>query len=294
MVSPVMGPESVGGVLKRRGVTIETRGSIQDILLPLDRELPLSGEQCNEFRRLFSKSSFRKVIRQITSESGNATVEQLTKIAGDQTDSYIGFLSSIGVAERSGSRVMLTRPINYIGPTLEWYVADVFKKDFAGSAEWSVNLSDFRYGDYDVLAWLPPILIYVETKSSRPSEVNESELRHFLQRGVELAPDLAILLIDTEDDLEKADLIRRLFDLMLLTVRTNNGIAAPEWQHDEKPFITPQARYPGISFGYRRFYVTNSEPSIRSQLSKCLRHYHSAVKGMNFYGGDSVNFVPES
>jgi hypothetical protein len=95
-------------------------------------------------------------------------------------------------------------------------VADVFKKDFSGSAEWSVNLSDFRYGDYDVLAWLPPILIYVETKSSRPSEVNESKLRHFLQRGVELAPDLAILLIDTEDDLEKADLIRRLFDLMLL------------------------------------------------------------------------------
>jgi hypothetical protein len=120
MVSPVIGPESVEGVLKRRGVTIETRGSIQDILLPLDRELPLSGEQCNEFWRLFSKSSFRKVIRRITSGSGNATVEQLTKIAGDQTASYISFLSSIGVAERSGSRVMLTRPINNIGPTLEW------------------------------------------------------------------------------------------------------------------------------------------------------------------------------
>jgi hypothetical protein len=155
-----------------------------------------------------------------------------------------------------------------------------------------VNLSDFRYGDYDVLAWLPPILVYVETKSSRPSEVSESELRQFLQRGIELAPDLAILLIDTEDDL--ADLISRLFDLMLPTVRANNGIADPEWRHDEKPFIAPQARYPGIIFGYRRFYVTNLEPSIRSQLSKCLRHYHSEVKDMNFYGGDSVNFVPES
>jgi hypothetical protein len=292
MVSPVMGPESVEEVLKRRGVTIETRGNIQDILLPLDRELPLSGEQCNEFRRLFSKSSFRKAIRQITSGSGCATVEQLAKIAGDQTESYIGFLLGMGVAERSGRRVTLTRPINNIGPTLEWYVADVFKKDLAGSAAWSVNLSDFRYGDYDVLAWLPPILVYVETKSSRPSEVKDSELRRFLQRGIELAPDLAILLIDTEDDL--AGFIRRLFDLMLPTVRANNGITDLEWRHDEKPFIAPQARYAGISFGYRRFYVTNSEPSIRGQLSKCLRHYHSEVKDRDLYGGDSANFVLES
>jgi hypothetical protein len=236
---------------------------------------------------LFSKSSFRKAIRRITSGGGSATVKQLTKIAGGQTENYIDFLLDIGVAEQAGSVVTLTRPINNIGPTLEWYVADVFNKDFSGSAAWSVNLSDFRYGDYDILAWLPPILVYVETKSSRPPEVKDSELRRFLQRGVELAPELAILLIDTEDDL--TGFIRRLFDLMLPTVRANNGISDPEWRHDEKPFIAPQARYPGISFGYRRFYVTNSQPSIRRQLSKCLRHYHSEVKD----GGDSANFVLE-
>jgi len=180
----------------------------------------------------------------------------------------------------------LTRKIDNIGPTLEWYVAHVCQREFEGSAEWSVKLSDFRYGDCDVLAWLPPNVIYIETKSSEASQVTDSELKHFLQRGVDLAPELAILLVDTNDDLEKAGLLGRLFEVMLPTVRLAN---VP--RHDEKPLISPQPKYPGVSFGYFRFYVTNSEPSIQTQLSKCLRHYHASVKGHMFVGGEPVNFV---
>lgn len=185
----------------------------------------------------------------------------------------------------------LTRQINNIGPTLEWYVADICNREFSGNSLWSVKLSDFPYGDCDVVSWLPPNLVYIETKSSRPSEVTDSELKHFLQRGVDLAPELAILLIDTDVDLQKQGLLNRLFELMLPTVKLANGIVDPKWRNNKEPFVAPQARYPGVCFGYRRFYVTNSEPTIQTQLSRCFRHYNNEVKGAMFLSGESVNFV---
>jgi hypothetical protein len=277
--STVFGPDPVEAVLKRRGWSIEARGNKRDILLPLESDPPLSGQQYNEFLQLFAKSSFRKLARRITSGGGQSTMAQLAEIAGSQADQYVDFLVSLGVAQRSYNEMNLTRKIDNIGPTLEWYVAHVCQREFEGSAEWSVKLSDFRYGDCDVLAWLPPNVIYIETKSSEASQVTDSELKHFLQRGVDLAPELAILLVDTDDDLEEAGLMGRLFKVMLPAGRP------------DKPFIAPQRGYPGVSFGYFRFYVTNSEPSIKTQLSRCLRHYNTAVKGRAFLGGEPVNFV---
>ena len=68
------------------------------------------------------------------------------------------------------------------------------------------------------MAWLPRTLLYVETKSSRPEEIEDTEIKHFLQRGVELAPDLAILLVDTDDDLEESDFLHKVYGLTLLTI----------------------------------------------------------------------------
>jgi hypothetical protein len=44
----------------------------------------------------------------------------------------------------------------------------------------------------------------------------------------------------------------------------------------DRPFIRPQGEvFPGVSFGYFRYYVTNSRPSMLTQLQRCLRHYHA-------------------
>ena len=86
------------------------------------------------------------------------------------------------------------------------------------SAAWSVKLAEVPYGNFYVLAWLPPTVLYVETKSYRPEEIEDTEIKHFLQRGVELAPDLAILLVDTDDDLEESDFLHKVYGLTLLTI----------------------------------------------------------------------------
>ncbi len=90
--------------------------------------------------------------------------------------------------------------------------------NFYGSAAWPVKLAEVRYGNFDVLAGLLPTLLYVETKSSRPEEIEDTEIKHFLQRGVELAPDLPILLVDTDDDLEESGFLHKVYGLMLLTI----------------------------------------------------------------------------
>jgi hypothetical protein len=143
--SPAFGPEPVGAVLSRRGLAIETKGKTRDILLPLDRSPALPGEKINEFTRLFAHSSFRRLVRNITTGGHNATLSELRKIAGRQADEYARFLAALGVAEVSDDQVTLTRKIDNIGPTLEWYVADVCKRNFEGSAEWSVRLA-FSHG----------------------------------------------------------------------------------------------------------------------------------------------------
>ena len=53
-------------------------------------------------------------------------------------------------------------------------------------------------GDYDVLGRLDGALVYLEVKSSPPKQVYDSEVRAFLDRVEDLAPDLAVFLMDTE------------------------------------------------------------------------------------------------
>lgn len=206
MYWPMVGPERVEVQLKRRGYTIERRGDKLDVLPPLEFD-QFAGDLINKFREFYGRASFRKLVRQITSGGGSATLEQLVQTAGGRVDEYVGLLQQLGVAELTNGTVVLTRHIDNVGPTLEWYVADVLKTDYEGSSEWSVKLTGGRYGDYDVLGWLPPTLVYVETKSSDPRDVSDGELKNFLQRGVELVPELAILMVDTDDDLEQAGCI---------------------------------------------------------------------------------------
>ena len=290
--SPAIGPEPPGSVLSGRGFKIEDKGNLRDILLPLDSPNTLKGGIVNEFRRLFGHSSFRKTIRNITAGGGRASLAKLREISGDDADRFVQFLVELEVAEWSGNQVNLLRSLNNIGPTLEWYVADLVQKQFGGSADWSVKLADCAYGDYDVIGWLPPTLLYLEAKSARPSGIDDSELKNFLQRGVELAPELAISLIDTDDDLEATGSLDRIFNLMIPSVKLSSRITDADWR-PAKPFIAPAAGFPGISFGLFRYYVTNSEPSIEGQIRRCLRHYHTNVKGHTFYHGEPMNFVTD-
>jgi hypothetical protein len=288
--SGAWGPDAVESILSHRGHSIAGVGEARDILLPLDRQPTLSGEEFNRFYELFGKRSFRQIAgRLLRAGRIPVPVSDLEQNAGGDTYRYLEFLESLDVGALAGDAFTVTRPVNNIGPTLEWYVAELCRRELSGSAAWGVKLEGLSAGgDYDVLAWLPPTLVYVETKSASPDHVTESELRHFLQRADELAPEVALLLVDTSTRMD--DLVARLFELMLPPMRESSGVGDPTWRPD-RPFVRPVPEYPGISYGYRRIYLSNSEPSIRTQMQRAVRHYHAVVKGASFWGGRPINWI---
>jgi hypothetical protein len=173
--------------------------------------------------------------------------------------------------------VRLTRPIDNIGPSLEHYVAVLCEHELRASAGWGVKLEGIiPGGDYDVLAWLSPLLMYVECKTGAPDAIEDKSLRHFLQRTHILAPDLAVLLIDSDQPLD--DFVSRRIDPIIHKAVDSLD---PEWRA-----ITAQPEFPGILWGHQRIYVTNSEPSIITQLRRCLQHYYVYVRGTAFFDGD--------
>ena len=115
---------------------------------------------CNEFRRLFAHSSFRKVVRRITAGRGDSNLGDLKTISGNRTDEYVRFLVELGVAEISNNEVRLTRTIDNIGPTLEWYVADMFQRAFEGRPNWLVKLADLQSNVSDLIYLFPLTLSY--------------------------------------------------------------------------------------------------------------------------------------
>jgi hypothetical protein len=142
--------DSVETILRRRGQLIASTGSLVDTLLPswgmipgLEQEL----DQLIQFRTFFERPSFRKLTRAITAAQGApVAITALAAIAGKKTADYIKFLAWLGVVIQHGGHVQLARPIDNIGPTLEWYVADLCERDLHGSAAWSVHTSPTHPG----------------------------------------------------------------------------------------------------------------------------------------------------
>lgn len=283
-------------VLRRRGHLPIKQGDTAQILYPEDRISDIlvalgqfeyvkhfSPEFIAPYLGYFGKASFRKVARRLLRNGRElVAVADLEAIAGSSAGDYLAFLARLQMLEREGESVRLTREINNLGPSLEHYVAQLCIRELRGAAEWGVVLEGLPRagGDYDVLAWLDPSLMYVECKSGRPSDIDESSLREFLQRSEELAPELAVLLIDTSDDL--SGFVDGTLNPILRQALGSTREAGP---------IQMLEDYPRVSYGYKRIYVTNSKPNILMQLRRCLQHYYAHVKGVSFWEGDPVNFT---
>lgn len=243
----------------------------------------------DHYMQYFGKSSFRKMVRLLLQNGRTfVDIENLRNASGNSTEEYLQFLERLLVLERQDSSVRLDREIENLGPSLEHYVAELCRRELRGSAGWGVLLENLPRsgGDYDVLTWLDPSLMYVECKTSRPRNIADNELREFLQRSVELAPDLAVLLIDTDEPVDT--LVEDRINSILSEEVDVRAIA-------NRP-LGPHPDYPGIFFGFSRVYVTNSKKTILRQIQKCLQHYYAHVKGLALWSApylseQSINFI---
>ncbi len=246
-------------LLHRRGFRVFKQETEGDLLLP-------AGPFLDGFYELLHRYSFRLFLRDVIKHQDGFAVDMLTRYANARTvRMYIDELKKTGLAEAADDGCRLIRqPVLSFGPTLEWYVAELLKREFGAEVLRAVKFRRPRVGgDYDVLAKLDGSLIYIEVKSSPPKQIYDSEIAAFLDRVDDLRPELAVFLMDTE--LRMKDKIVPMFESAL----AHRSDAPPPVLRLERELFQIQDR----------IYIVNAKESLAANLGQVVSRYFRSAAG---------------
>jgi hypothetical protein len=241
-------------LLKRRGFTIYKKEPSDDLLVPA-RKYQL------RYYQMLHKYSFRLLLRDVIKKQDQFTAEEVTRYATPGvTKKYLDyFLSTRLLQKKTQGYVLAKGPVKSFGETLEWYIAEVFKREFGSEAVWGVKFKRPKVGgDYDVIAKFDGELCYAEVKSSPPKQIYDSEISAFLDRVEDLAPDVAVFLMDTE--LRMKDKIVPMFEREL----AHRSPYPPAITSMERELFTIQ----------NRIFIINAKEDIVRNLQKVLSWYY--------------------
>jgi hypothetical protein len=240
-------------LLKLRGFRIYKREPADDLLLPEKRFLV-------SFYEMLRKYSFRLFLRDVIKNQTFFRVQQVTKYATSAvTAEYTEYLREVDLIEPLSDGFRLIRgPIKSFGETLEWFVAEIFKKEFATEAIWGIRFKRPKVGgDYDLIAKVDGSILYMEIKSSPPKQLYQNEISAFFDRVSDLSPEISIFFVDTE--LRMKDKIVPMF----LEEYLKRAVAPPEIVRMEKELFQVQ----------NRVFIINAKDSIAANIEKVLIWY---------------------
>lgn len=238
------------------------------IRLYLNQELE-PGERARRFYESFGDNTFRKLLRHIFFHKNSSYADLKRMCAGEQKlEQNLAQLQEDHLVTHDGTLYYKNPAYNHIdnlGPTLEWYIAEWFRDWLQVPARHGVALKGVADGgDLDVVAFVDGIRVMVESKSGSPNQITENELRLFLRRAADFNPEIAVLLIDTESNIDRqVEILNRL--------RTGGDP------------LTPQDNHHNLFWGARHIYVINARPSLADALSAVLRLYYSRIRHMSFF-----------
>jgi hypothetical protein len=244
-------------LLKRRGFTVHKKEPSEDLLIPSKKYL-------HSYYQMLHRYSFRLFLRDVIKHRGPFTLEQVTRYATPGvTKDYLDYLISIKlIKKRAGAYALAKGPVKSFGETLEWYIAELFKREFGSEAVWGVKFKRPKVGgDYDVIAKFDGSLFYVEVKSSPPKQIYDSEISAFLDRVDDLSPEIAVFLMDTE--LRMKDKIVPMFE---------KGLAS------RSPAPPPVVRMERELFQMQnRIFIINAKEDIVRNIQKVLYRYYKHI-----------------
>jgi hypothetical protein len=222
-----------------------------------------SSEERTSFYQLLRHYSFRLFLRDVISNKDAFQAKALVRYCSLETaQRYCASLCELKVAEPVGEGTfrLVNRSLYSFGPTLEWFVAQVFRREFASPARFGVRFKETHSGgDYDVIALWEGQMVYVEIKSSPPRGIERGEVGSFLARITDLVPDIAFLFNDTQ--LRMKDKIVLMFEEELY-----------------ERYGTPSSdRFPvtrlvdELFHINHRIYIVNSKRDVVANFNHCLR-----------------------
>jgi len=254
----------LGGMLRRRGLESFRHDPARHLIFPP----AFSPVEKQRFYGLFKKYSFRLFLREVLIRKGRFRVSEVVRFSTPETGKrYLRDLIEMGLADAAGDfQYRLTHdPPASLGPTLEWFMAEVLRREFACPALYGLRCRGGRFGgDYDTVALLEGQLLYLEAKSSPPKNIEGAEIRSFLGRLQELLPHLALFFVDTE--LRLKDKIVPFFETELRAMDRRGGENPPAVEKiGDEIFYAPP-----------RIYILGSKRSVVKNLGTCFRHHFSA------------------
>jgi hypothetical protein len=185
---------SVDVFLRRRGFKIYKKEPSEDLFLPADIFI-------EDFYEMLKKYSFRLFLRDVIKHQRSFEIGKVTWYATSEvTKKYVDYLTDVGLVEKApGGFRLAIGPIKSFGETLEWFVAEIFKREFATEAIWGVRFKRPKVGgDYDLIAKVNGGVLYMEIKSSPPKQISRNEISAFFDRMADLSPEISIFFVDTE------------------------------------------------------------------------------------------------
>jgi hypothetical protein len=208
---------------------------------------------------MLQKYSFRLFLRDVIKDQRFFTPGRVARYAAaDVTEEYVDYMGRVGLVQRQDDGYALVRHIKSFGETLEWYVAEILKREFGAEAAWGIKFKRPNIGgDYDVIAKLDGVLLYTEAKSSPPKQIYDNEIAAFLDRASDLSPEISIFLMDTE--LRMKDKIVPMFEAEL----KRRSESPPEIERVEKEIFQ-------IS---DRIFIINAKESIAGNIERVLARY---------------------
>lgn len=251
----------VEDLLRMRGMGIFRKNPFDRLFFPSD----LSVSNQARFYEMMKRYSFRLVLRDMIKNQNGFRIGDLTRYCSSKVvRGYCETLSEMGVVIKNGRQSYQTgvRPLYSFGPTLEWFIAEMFKREFASPALYGVSVKKTRSGgDFDVIASWNQKLVYTEVKSSPPKGVEQAEISTFFSRLEDLLPDVAILFNDTQ--LRMKDKLVVMFEEEL----------SQRYGRDSKK-LYPVERLIGELFHIEhRIFIINSKKDVVENFGICLRNY---------------------
>ena len=252
---------SVERLLRMRGIRVFRKNPTDRLFFPADL-LPFHKVR---FYELMKRYSFRLVLRDMIKYQDRFRIQDLTHYCSSKVaQGYCDVLCEMGAITKSGRGGYRTRvsPLYSFGPTLEWFIAEVFKREFASPAIYGVNVKNTPSGgDYDVMASWNRRLVYVEVKSSPPKGVESSEVSTFFSRIEDLLPEVTILFNDTQ---------LRMKDKLVVMFEEELG---KRYGQESRSLYPVERLIEELFHVQHRLFIVNSKKDVVENFQICLKDY---------------------
>jgi hypothetical protein len=247
--------------IKARRIQIHRQNPDDDLIFSPDA----SAEELTLLYELLKRYSFRLFLRDVINKKDVFRAQDLVRYCSlEAVEWYIDFLCQLRLAEMMGKESFCLRKQSLFsfGPTLEWFVSQMFQREFASAAMFGVRFKDTcSGGDYDVIALWQGRLVYVEIKSSPPRGIEREEIGSFFARLSDLLPDIAFLFNDTQ--LRMKDKVVPMFEEELSErFGASNCDRFPVHRLVDELFHVNH-----------RIYIVNSKRDVVDNFNLCLRDF---------------------